>query len=45
MLHTLGLAFTGALIQTATGAMPYDVAAQRLHDAVSLLLGNEPGHH
>ncbi|QNJ90078.1 TetR/AcrR family transcriptional regulator [Mycolicibacterium fluoranthenivorans] len=35
---TLELAFTGTLIQAAMGAMPYDVAVDRLRDAVHLLL-------
>ncbi|WP_082967841.1 TetR/AcrR family transcriptional regulator [Mycolicibacterium monacense] len=35
---TLELAFTGALIQAAMGSMPYHAAAERLEDAVNLLL-------
>lgn len=39
---TLELAFSGALIQAAMGSMPYDLAVDRLQDAVYLLLGNGP---
>ncbi|MEH3139354.1 MAG: TetR/AcrR family transcriptional regulator [Mycobacterium kyogaense] len=41
---TLELAFTGALIQAAMGSMPYPEAAQRVEDAVNLLL-DAPSHH
>ena len=39
---TLELAFSGALIQAAMGSMPYGLAADRLQDAVTLLLENGP---